>query len=101
MEFIQKTQYWSAAALSRSQRQGEVLSRIHKDKIDEQVRQLFLEVGYKDSEEWCYVPTELASNYMLYLANAIATSNRLNLITNEWAPCEILTLWHLIAWKSM
>ena len=31
-----------------------------------------------------YVPTEIASNYMLYLATDISKNNNLSLITSDW-----------------
>lgn len=92
--FLAEIKNWDAAALCPSD--GDIdLSRIHEDKTDEKVKNLFKELGYKETEGWSYVPTELASNYMLYLATEISIKNRLCLLTNEWAPWTATTYFNL------
>ena len=85
-EFLTKKKKWRAAALSVSDLEKVEISRLHTDKTDTTVKELFKSLGYKESDKWLHLPTELASNYMLYLATEIGKRNQLNLITNEWAP---------------
>ncbi|KAB0671699.1 hypothetical protein F6V30_03730 [Oryzomonas sagensis] len=83
-EFLAKIDDWRAAALCFSDEEEQELSRLHTDKTDERVRELFREAGYKEENNWMYVPTALASNFMLYMANLIGTQNKLSLITSDW-----------------
>lgn len=83
-EFLNNLQDWTAAALTHRDGEEDPIRRIHSGKIDEQVRTLFHEAGYKSEDEWMLVPTELASNFMLFLANQISKQNRLSLITSDW-----------------
>jgi hypothetical protein len=85
-EFLANLESWDAAALTHEDSEEKGIERIHSDKTDQQVRRLFAEVGYEDRSGWLHVPTELASNYMLYLARVIATKNNLELVTENWAP---------------
>lgn len=94
-EFLGKAEGWSAAGLWFDPESSLETSSVHKDKMDERVRQLFVELGCSESEEWLSVPTEHASNYMLYLAQAIGSKNKLNLITHEWAPWTATTFFGL------
>lgn len=93
-DFLAELENWNAAGLSPCDEDID-LSRIHEDKTDEKVKNLFKELGYKETEGWSYVPTELASNYMLYLATEISKRNRLCLLTNEWAPWTATTYFNL------
>lgn len=81
-EFINKLDDWDAAALVPGDEDD--LARLHTGKMDEEVRRLFLDAGYDENADWLTVPTSLASNYMLYLANIIASKNNLELLTSEW-----------------
>lgn len=83
-EFLSNIEDWSASALLFSDDEERDLSRLHTDKTDERVRDLFDEVGFKKENDWIYVPTELASNFMLYMASQISAENRLSLITTDW-----------------
>lgn len=83
-EFLSKMGDWRAAALCFSDEEEQTLSRLHTDKTDERVRELFREAGFKEENNWMYVPTALASNFMLFMANLIGTQNRLSLITSDW-----------------
>lgn len=85
-KFLSDLDRWHAAALYASHDESEQFTRLHTGKIDETVRYLFKEMGYKERSEWLHIPTELASNYMLYLAKEIAAKNNLDLITQDWAP---------------
>ena len=96
--FIEDKLSWSAAAFvcNDEDEVEETLSRIHSSKVDKQVKDLFNSLGYKDKDnEWMHVPTELASHFMLYLANDIAKKNQLNLITPNWAPWTATTYYNL------
>jgi hypothetical protein len=62
------------------------MSRLHTDKIDVVVRELFTELGFTENNAWIDLPIELASNYMLFLAQDIAVKNNLALITKDWGP---------------
>ncbi|RJX30914.1 MAG: hypothetical protein C4516_09250 [Oxalobacter sp.] len=83
-EFLSKIENWNAAALSFNAEDERQISRLHSDKTDERVRELFKESGFQSENSWMYVPTEIASNYMLYLARDIAQQNQLSLITADW-----------------
>jgi len=82
--FLAKLGDWRAAALSHQEEDAEQISRLHVDKTDQRVREMFSEMGCSDENEWMHVPTELASNFMLYLATEISKKNNLSLITNNW-----------------
>ncbi len=97
-KFIDDKSSWDAAAFvcSDEEEVEKTLSRIHTAKIDEQVKELFNSLGYKNmDDEWLNVPTELASHFMLYLANDIAKKNQLNLITQSWAPWTATSYYNL------
>ena len=83
--FLEKKVFWDAAALSPCDEDIDLVM-IHNDKADEKVRHLFHELGYSEHGDWHHIPTELASNYMLFLATEIAKRNRLGLVTDEIAP---------------
>lgn len=83
-QFLEKTDEWTAAALSHNDDEEKSIVRLHSQKIDEHVRNLFHEAGFEDDHDWIQVPTNLASNYMLYMANEIASKNNLSLITGDW-----------------
>jgi hypothetical protein len=96
--FLNDKSSWNAAAFvcNDEEQVEETLSRIHSTKIDEQVKELFNSLGYKDMDDkWLYIPTELASHFMLYLANEIAKKNQLNLITHDWAPWTATSYYNL------
>jgi hypothetical protein len=84
-EFLSKIGEWGAAALScYESKDKRLISRLHTAKIDESVRRLFREAGFEENNHWMNIPTEIASNFMLYMATQIATKNRLSLITSDW-----------------
>lgn len=83
-QFIDKLEIWDAAALTIDEDDSS-LSRLHTEKTDQVVRDLFKEVGFKEENNWLYVPTEFASNFMLYMASDIAKKNDLSLSTNSMA----------------
>jgi len=89
--FIEKTRDWSAAAISSTSEGEREFSRLHTDKTDQKVKELFASLGYKETDNWLNIPTELASNYMLFLATEIGRRNQLSLITSEWAPWTATT----------
>lgn len=94
-KFLDKLETWDAAAFISTDEGNEQFDRIHHDKTDQTVRDLFFNLGYKDTEEWLCVPTNLASHYMLFLADEIAKKNKLQLITNQWAPWTATTYFSL------
>jgi len=83
-EFLLRIEGWNAAALTFDADAKDQISRIHSDKTDERVRELFKEAGFKSENNWMYVPTAIASNFMLYMASDIAQKNKLSLITSDW-----------------
>ena len=83
-EFLNKLSDWDAAALDGDPDGEQELSRLHVEKTDERVRKLFEEAGFQSHNDWMTIPTEIASNYMLYLATIIAKKNNLSLITSDW-----------------
>lgn len=98
-DFFLDIDNWDAAAFVFGDEDNSAeltLSRIHEAKTDEQVKRLFNSLGYGDMDsEWFNVPTELASHFMLYLANSIAKRNQLNLITDTWAPWTATSYYNL------
>lgn len=93
--FLEKADEWSASALVSSE-EGEIkFSRLHTDKTDKAVRELFQSLGYEENQGWLHIPTELASNYMLFLATEISKKNQLCLITSEWAPWTATSYFNL------
>ena len=83
-QFLSKIEDWSAAALTFDAEDEDRISRLHCDKTDERVRELFKEAGFKSENSWMSVPTAIASNFMLYMARDIAQKNQLSLITSDW-----------------
>lgn len=83
-EFLAKIDGWNAAALACDTVDKQKITKLHTDKIDKRVRELFREAGFEEKNNWMHVPTAIASNYILFLANAIASNNRLSLITGDW-----------------
>ncbi len=83
-EFMSKLHNWDAAALDSEPEDEQEISRIQIEKTDQHVRELFRKSGYQTENDWMYVPTEIASNYMLYLATDISKNNNLSLITSDW-----------------
>jgi hypothetical protein len=76
---------WSAAALMHKEEGEEMIVKLHEKKIDERVRELFVEAGYKKDNHWMFVPTSVASQFMLFMANEIARKNKLSMITGDWS----------------
>lgn len=83
-KFLRNLEQWDAAALSGDPDGEQEISRLHSDKTDQRVKQLFRESGFQSDNSWMDVPTEIASNYMLYLATDISKKNNLSLITADW-----------------
>lgn len=75
---------WDASALDINSEEEEALDRLHVCKTDEAVRRMFNDLGFKRDEEWIDVPTQMASNYMLYLATVISEKNDLTLLTDKF-----------------
>lgn len=71
--FLKKSSHWNAAALSCKNDEKEPITRLHMQKTDEQVRELFHEAGFTVNGDWINVPTSIAYNFMLYMANEIAS----------------------------
>lgn len=85
-EFIDKmdSPNWDAAALTHSEDDSaKNFSRLHEDKVDDQLRSILIAKGQASSQgKWLHVPTEFSSHYMTYLANAIAKQNNLHLVSD-------------------
>lgn len=80
-EFLEGIETWDAAALGFDE---EEVSRLHENKIDQVVKRLFVEAGFTKDNKWFHVPSELASNYMLFMARNISIKNDLALVTDNW-----------------
>lgn len=65
--FLEKAHNWSALAIRTTKQEEREFSRLHADKTDKRVRELFASLGYRETDSWLDIPTELASNYMLFL----------------------------------
>ncbi|WP_295441651.1 DUF6236 family protein, partial [uncultured Thiodictyon sp.] len=83
-EFLSKIDRWNAAALTYNDEDEALITKLHTEKTDERVREIFQKAGFRSDNDWMYVPTAIASNFMLYMATQIATSNQLSLITSDW-----------------
>jgi hypothetical protein len=83
-QFLANLPQWSAAALIDAKHDNGTLTKLHRDKTDERVRELFKEAGFDENNHWMHVPTNVASNFMLYLAKRIAEKNSLSLATADW-----------------
>jgi hypothetical protein len=94
-DFLVKIDRWRAAALSFSEEDEVQISRLHSEKTDQIVRELFEELGYEINAGFYDVPTELSSNYMLYLASEIGSKNNLSIVTDGWEPWTATTYFHL------
>ncbi|MDD3922980.1 MAG: hypothetical protein PHY39_05550 [Endomicrobiaceae bacterium] len=77
-----KEHKWSADALSM--RKCNKYTRIHKDKVDESLRNLMITENISlENNEWLRMPREIANQYMIYLATEIAGKNNLSLNTGN------------------
>ncbi len=83
--FLAKKKLWNAAALSPCSDDIDLV-RIHNDKVGSKLLHLFEELEYYKHGDWLHIPTNIASNYMLFLATEIAKKNRLGLTTDDIAP---------------
>jgi hypothetical protein len=72
---------WWAAALDNSNYIKRDYVQLHKDKADVKIRELLLAEKTKDND-WLNVPHDIASIYMLFLANYIAEQNNICLSTD-------------------
>ncbi|MEK5258682.1 hypothetical protein MKY75_05530 [Paenibacillus sp. FSL L8-0663] len=74
---------WWAAALDESNYMKKDYVELHKDKADVKLRQLIIADNADfNSKKWLDVPHDIASIYMLYLADHIAKKNNLSLSTD-------------------
>ena len=83
-EFMGKLDEWDAAAFVGDPEGEEELAKIHADKTDQRIKNLFSDAGFERDNNWMYVPTQIASHYMLYLAKDISRKNSLSLSTGDW-----------------
>jgi len=91
-DFLDALENWDAAALTFEEQD---VSLLHSQKTDQIVRDLFKGLGYREENEWLYVPAEVASNFMLFMAKEIAVNNNLALFTNSieaWTATNYFTL---------
>jgi hypothetical protein len=79
-KFLEGLEYWNADALYVD---DENISRLHVDKTDQIIREMFRDIGFKEQNGWMYVPTEFAENFMLFMAKEVATKNKLALCTSS------------------
>ncbi|WBF55497.1 hypothetical protein HXV90_06365 [Lysinibacillus sp. JK80] len=82
-EFIKgcKKETWWAAALDNSNYTKKEYVKLHKDKADVKLREMILAKDTKNND-WINVPHDMASIYMLFLANYIAKRNDISLSTD-------------------
>lgn len=72
---------WWAAALDNSNYKRKEYLELHKDKADVKLRQLILADNINNND-WLNVPHDIASIYMLYLANYIAKKRNISVSTD-------------------
>lgn len=83
-EFIARLESgeWNAAALT-----GEIsdeYKRLHLDKVDVLLRDMIIARGAgSKQDDWLHVPTDFAAHYMMFLANAIAERNNLQMLSDS------------------
>lgn len=94
-KFLSVMKQWDASGLQSSNEENINITKLHTQKIDSIVRDLFNKLGYREHQNWIDVPTDLASNYMLFLAKEIAIKNKLQLVAKEWAPWTATTYFNL------
>ncbi len=85
-EFITKVESreWPAAALECNV--PEVYARIHKDKVDVELRNLIVAKGGASAHgDWLHVPTDFEALYMTFLAERISRKNNLQLLSGSAA----------------
>lgn len=82
-QFMIDMKDYSAASLQDHDEQDVQFKKIHSDKADIELRNMFMDLGYGMQGDWIYVPTGLATDYMVYLAREIAMQNNLSLTTNR------------------
>ncbi len=75
-----KKETWWAAALDNANYKKEEYIKMHKDKADVKLREMILAEDL--GTDWLRVPGDIASIYMLYLANFIAKKNDISLSTD-------------------
>ncbi len=85
-----KTQKWSAAALDTKRKYNSNTARLHREKIDYQVRNMLINQGFgKSDSEWFEdLPEDFVALYMIYLANVMAIENKMSVVTDNsiaWA----------------
>lgn len=78
---LQEEGKWWAAALDSSNYTNRDYIKMHKDKADIKIRELLLAEKTKNNN-WLNVPHDIASIYMLFLANYIVERNNLCLLTD-------------------
>lgn len=81
LEGLQLQGKWWAAALDSSNYEKENYVKLHKDKADVKLRKLLL-AERSTEKDWFNVPHDMASIYMLFLANYIAEKNSISLATD-------------------
>ncbi len=84
--FIKKLEQgrWDAAAVERDI--PDEYARLHKGKVDVALREMIIAKGGGAAyDDWLHVPTEFGALYMTYLANHIAESNKLQLLSDSAA----------------
>jgi len=94
-KFLNKLDRWDASALGDNGTGKKLLARLHSEKVDDRIRRLFSDLGYSESEDWFDVPAEFVSNYMIFLAKEIATTNKLSLSTRRWEAWTAATYFNL------
>jgi hypothetical protein len=88
-DFTDKLEHceWTASALNFHRdevRNYQEYCKLHKDKVDVSLRNVFLaNKDLSEEEDWLYVPQEMANFYMAYLSNRIAKENNLSLVTDS------------------
>ena len=77
-----KSRKWDAAALSYDI--PENYTRLHKDKVDAQLKEMIIaQGGIENNDGWLHIPTDFQAHYMTYLANVIADKNNLSVLTDN------------------
>ena len=77
---------WDAAELKDARTARRELTPIHSGKIDRVLRDMFSDMGFDRHADWIAVPSDIAHDYMLYLATEIGSKSNIGLVTGSVAP---------------
>ena len=77
-QFLRFIENHNAAGLVFNEDESEITYRLHEDKIDEKLQQVFDQYGLKkDDDFWFRLPKDAIGFYMMFLANTMAKAKKI------------------------